>query len=120
MVAILSAWMLARMALNAVDGMLARDFGLKSPLGAFLNELTDVLSDAALTAGTEFPVVPCYLDGAYRAWPKGRWIPRPHKLRLHIGAPMTFADKAPVKDDAVAIADALRESVERLRATLPD
>jgi hypothetical protein len=29
-------------------------------------------------------------------------------------------DKAPVKDDAVAIADALREPVERLRATLPD
>jgi len=41
-------WMLLRMALNAVDGMLARDFGQKSRLGAFLNELTDVVSDAAL------------------------------------------------------------------------
>ena len=41
-------WMLLRMALNAIDGMLAREFGQKSPLGAYLNELTDVFSDAAL------------------------------------------------------------------------
>jgi CDP-diacylglycerol--glycerol-3-phosphate 3-phosphatidyltransferase len=37
-----------RMALNAIDGMLAREHGQKSPLGAFLNELCDVISDAAL------------------------------------------------------------------------
>ncbi|PXA04975.1 CDP-alcohol phosphatidyltransferase [Coraliomargarita sinensis] len=37
-----------RMALNAMDGMLARECGQKSHLGAFLNELCDVLSDAAL------------------------------------------------------------------------
>lgn len=46
--AILPLWMFLRMALNAVDGMLAREFGHKSPLGAYLNELTDVISDAAL------------------------------------------------------------------------
>jgi CDP-diacylglycerol--glycerol-3-phosphate 3-phosphatidyltransferase len=37
-----------RMALNAIDGMLAREHGQKSDLGAFLNELGDLLSDAAL------------------------------------------------------------------------
>ncbi len=37
-----------RMALNAIDGMLAREHGLKSRLGAVLNELGDVISDAAL------------------------------------------------------------------------
>lgn len=37
-----------RMGMNAVDGMLAREFGQQSKLGAVLNELTDVLSDAAL------------------------------------------------------------------------
>jgi phosphatidylglycerophosphate synthase len=37
-----------RMALNAVDGMLAREFGQKSKLGAVLNELGDVVSDTAL------------------------------------------------------------------------
>jgi CDP-diacylglycerol--glycerol-3-phosphate 3-phosphatidyltransferase len=42
------AWFFMRMAFNAVDGMLAREFGQASKLGAYLNELTDVISDAAL------------------------------------------------------------------------
>jgi CDP-diacylglycerol---glycerol-3-phosphate 3-phosphatidyltransferase len=37
-----------RMALNAVDGMMAREHGMKSPDGTVLNELGDVISDAAL------------------------------------------------------------------------
>ena len=37
-----------RMALNAIDGMLAREHGMKSALGGILNELGDVISDAAL------------------------------------------------------------------------
>jgi CDP-diacylglycerol--glycerol-3-phosphate 3-phosphatidyltransferase len=37
-----------RMAMNAVDGMLAREFGQKSKTGALLNELGDVVSDGAL------------------------------------------------------------------------
>ena len=41
-------WFFLRMALNAIDGMLAREFGQASKLGAYLNEITDVLSDAAL------------------------------------------------------------------------
>ena len=38
----------ARMGLNAIDGMLAREYAQKSRLGAILNELGDVISDAAL------------------------------------------------------------------------
>ena len=37
-----------RMALNAIDGMLAREHNMQTPLGAILNELGDVLADAAL------------------------------------------------------------------------
>jgi CDP-diacylglycerol---glycerol-3-phosphate 3-phosphatidyltransferase len=37
-----------RMALNAIDGMLAREFDMKSKLGAVLNEIGDVVSDAAI------------------------------------------------------------------------
>ena len=40
--------LLVRMALNAVDGMLAREFGQKSRMGAVLNELGDVISDVLL------------------------------------------------------------------------
>lgn len=46
--ALIPLWMFVRMAFNAVDGMLAREHGQQTPLGAFLNELTDVVSDAAL------------------------------------------------------------------------
>lgn len=45
---LLPLWMFLRMAFNAVDGMLAREFRQQSPLGAYFNELSDVLSDAAL------------------------------------------------------------------------
>lgn len=41
-------WMFIRMALNAIDGMLAREFNQKSNLGAYLNEICDVISDSAL------------------------------------------------------------------------
>jgi CDP-diacylglycerol---glycerol-3-phosphate 3-phosphatidyltransferase len=45
---LLPAWLGVRMALNALDGMLAREFNQQSRLGAYLNELGDVASDAAL------------------------------------------------------------------------
>jgi len=38
----------ARMALNAMDGMLAREHNQKSALGAILNELGDVVADVGL------------------------------------------------------------------------
>jgi CDP-diacylglycerol---glycerol-3-phosphate 3-phosphatidyltransferase len=46
--AIVPAWLFLRMAFNAIDGMLAREFGQASALGAYLNELTDAISDTAL------------------------------------------------------------------------
>jgi CDP-diacylglycerol--glycerol-3-phosphate 3-phosphatidyltransferase len=45
---LLPAFLVVRMALNAIDGMLAREHGQQTPLGAYLNELTDVVADAAL------------------------------------------------------------------------
>lgn len=45
---LLPGWLLLRMALNAIDGLLAREFGQASRLGACLNELADLLADAAL------------------------------------------------------------------------
>jgi len=41
-------WLFLRMALNAIDGMLAREHDMQSALGGILNELSDVLADAAL------------------------------------------------------------------------
>lgn len=41
-------WMFIRMALNAIDGMLAREYNQKSNLGSYLNEICDVVSDSVL------------------------------------------------------------------------
>ena len=60
---LLPIWLLARMALNAMDGMAAREHGMKSRLGGALNEVGDVVSDlalylplATLSAGHVWPV----------------------------------------------------------------
>lgn len=45
---ILPIFLFIRMALNAMDGMLAREFKQQSNLGALLNEIGDVVSDVAL------------------------------------------------------------------------
>jgi CDP-diacylglycerol--glycerol-3-phosphate 3-phosphatidyltransferase len=45
---LLPLFLFVRMAANALDGILAREFGMKSRLGAILNEVGDAVSDAAL------------------------------------------------------------------------
>ena len=45
---LLPAWLFARMALNAIDGMMARELDMSTNLGAVLNELGDAVSDLGL------------------------------------------------------------------------
>lgn len=58
---LLPLMLFVRMALNAIDGMLAREHGQASTLGAVLNELGDVAADAAmflpLALRPEFPPI---------------------------------------------------------------
>ncbi len=67
-----------------------------------------------LLAGSDLPVVPCFLDGTFRAWPKGAWFPRPRKVRLLIGQPRCYAALKRGKDAAEAICRDLREAVLKL------
>jgi CDP-diacylglycerol--glycerol-3-phosphate 3-phosphatidyltransferase len=60
---ILPVFLFIRMALNAIDGMLARQYGMKSAVGAILNEAGDVVSDAAL-----------YLPFALLPQVQGAWV----------------------------------------------
>ncbi|MEO8043548.1 MAG: lysophospholipid acyltransferase family protein [Spartobacteria bacterium] len=64
----------------------------------------------ALLAEGGATVLPCYVEGAFRAWPKGRRLPRPRKVRLIIGAPRRYEG-----EEASTIAADLREAVEALR-----
>ncbi|MBF0384436.1 MAG: CDP-alcohol phosphatidyltransferase family protein [Candidatus Omnitrophica bacterium] len=67
---LLPSWLFIRMAMNAIDGMLAREYNLKSVEGAMLNELGDVLSDIMLYLpfcsvgkGVFWPVI-CFVMGS--------------------------------------------------------
>ena len=68
----------------------------------------------ALVAGRDVAVLPCYLDGACRAWPKGKRIPRPRKVRLIIGAPRNYSAMPSDKNANAAIANELRAAVQQL------
>ena len=71
-----------------------------------------------LLASRDLPVVPCYLDGAFAAWPKGASIPRPRKLRLIIGQPRRYTDLRRGKEASETICRDLRDAVLAL-AELP-
>ena len=45
---LLPIWLFTRMALNAIDGMMARELGMATQLGAVLNEIGDAVSDLGL------------------------------------------------------------------------
>lgn len=67
-----------------------------------------------LAAGTNIPVVPCYLRGAFEAWPKTKLWPRPRKIHLKIGQPRTYSAFSPGKESAEQIVSELYHAVRDL------
>ena len=69
-----------------------------------------------IIAGTGVPVVPCYLDGAFRALPpSGRW-PKPARLTLHVGEPIVFMDAPDERRGWMEITERLEAAVKALEA----
>ncbi len=66
----------------------------------------------ALVAGTAVPVVPCYLAGAFTAWPPVSRFPRPGPLHLKIGPKLDFSaagkDRAGLHDVSATCEQAVR------------
>jgi 1-acyl-sn-glycerol-3-phosphate acyltransferase len=71
---------------------------------------------AALVAGRDVAVVPCFIDGSFQAWPKGKRFPRARKVRLIVGTPRNYCHRGTDKIDICAIAAELRDAVNQLRA----
>ena len=71
-----------------------------------------------LLAGTSVPVVPCWLDGTFRAWPKGSWFPRPRRVRLVIGKSRSYEHLGRGKDSAIEISRDLREAILSLASPI--
>lgn len=51
-----------------------------------------------LVAGTNRLVVPAYIEGAFQAWPKGSNVPKPKRVLVFIGTPMSFTEIERNKD----------------------
>jgi 1-acyl-sn-glycerol-3-phosphate acyltransferase len=68
----------------------------------------------AIVAGRDITVLPCYLQGAFRAWPKGRRLPRPKKVRLIVGASRNYSSRSANKIDICTIAAELHSAVKEL------
>ncbi len=47
-----------------------------------------------MIGGADIPVVPCYIRGAFEALPREKFPPRPVKITVRIGKPLTFAGLA--------------------------
>jgi len=69
----------------------------------------------ALVAGRDVTVVPCFVEGSFRAWRKGRRLPRPTKVRLIVGAPRNYRSRRADKAEICAIAAELHQAVNELR-----
>jgi 1-acyl-sn-glycerol-3-phosphate acyltransferase len=70
-----------------------------------------------LVASTPVPVVPCYLQGAFEAFPSHYKFPRPRKLILTIGEPLRFPATANDKDGWTEVAAKLEAAVRALKPT---
>lgn len=73
----------------------------------------------AFVAGSAVPVVPCFLEGAFAAWPPDRRFPRPTRLRLRIGPALGFADLADDRKTWATVAARCEEAVRGLGAASP-
>jgi 1-acyl-sn-glycerol-3-phosphate acyltransferase len=67
-----------------------------------------------LVAGTEVPVVPCHIAGGFAALPPHRTLPRPRRLTLTIGTPLSFGDVSDDKAGWLRIAETSETAVRRL------
>lgn len=65
---------------------------------------------ALLAVRSGAPVVPIVIDGSNRAWPHGRRLPRPAKVRVRVGPPLAC--------DTTGGRDAVQRMAERIETAL--
>jgi len=67
-----------------------------------------------LVAGTDVPVLPAFIAGAFEAWPKGSTVPKPRRVTIRVGAPRRYAASPATREGAQAVAEDLRQCVLEL------
>jgi 1-acyl-sn-glycerol-3-phosphate acyltransferase len=67
-----------------------------------------------ILAETPVPLIPCAIQGAAQAWPPDARWPRPRKLRLSIGSPLSFESAPNTRAGWEQIVRTAEEAVRRL------
>lgn len=68
-----------------------------------------------LAAASPAPVLPCYISGGHKCWPRDKWLPRPGKLKIVIGKPRSYASYTLDKPSVLGLCQDLRQAVVDLR-----
>lgn len=71
-----------------------------------------------LVCGTTVPVVPCHISGAFEAMPADKTLPRPHKLIVSVGQPLSFHDAPEGREGWERVAKETEAAVRGLRGEL--
>jgi len=69
-----------------------------------------------LVAGTDVPIVPCWIEGTFAAWPATAKLPRAKPVTVTIGPALHFAD---VRNDAAGWSSAAASCEAAVRALEP-
>ncbi len=67
-----------------------------------------------LVAGTNIPIVPCYLNGTFSALPVSGTVPRWKKISVHVGKPLSFVETTNDRTGWGSIAAATEDAVRNL------
>lgn len=73
-----------------------------------------------LVAGTEVPVIPCHITGAFEAMPHDKTLPRPHRLRVAVGRPLLFPTAPDAREGWERVVREAEASVRALAGAHPD
>lgn len=106
-----------RVALRVLDSggtLLVFPEGTRGPEGMLRPPKPGVGMLAVLSGA---PVVPVYIHGTGRAWPRGARVPRPVRVTVTFGPPLRFGDRngAGRKDAYVAASQAMMAAIARLK-----
>jgi 1-acyl-sn-glycerol-3-phosphate acyltransferase len=69
-----------------------------------------------IAARARVPVVPMVIDGAFESWPKGRSLPRPHRILVACGEPLS--PEAAAAGEPEAVMEQLRTQMIELQKEL--
>ena len=70
---------------------------------------------AFLAHYSEVPVIPVAVVGTHEAWPKGRCLPRAHRVEVRFGEPMCFSRSA-YREDKPVLNSTTRQIMQRIAA----